>query len=271
MHQASEPAEPSVPAESSGRSEPPRRAPGGARAGGRPAGGLDLERTATADVPLGQLSLTSRLVIAGAVGTLGVYAVYHLLLVFLFVAPANTVSQEYGEGMREYIYPEFEQTWKLFAPNPLQRNVAIEVRAEVRDEDGGRTTTDWISLTAMDLEGIVHNPMPSHTAQNTLRRAWDFYSGSHSTETGEPIGLRGELAEVYLRRIALLRLEHETPMDMDRVDRIQMRSATSLLPAPEWSSEEINTTTGYYELDWWVVTTEDLPSGELASGTSEGE
>ncbi len=238
---------------------------------GRPAGGLDLERTATADVPLGQLSLRSRLVIALAVGALGVYAVYHLLLVFLFVAPPNTVSQEYDAGMREYIYPEFEQTWKLFAPNPLQRNVAIEVRAEVRDEDGGLTTTDWISLTAMDLEGIVHNPMPSHTAQNELRRAWDFYTGSHSTETGEPIGLRGEVSEAYLRRIALLRLESNAGMDLDEVERIQMRSGTTLLPAPEWSAEEIDTTTSYYELDWWVVITEDLPRGELASDTNEGE
>ncbi|MGP3969629.1 DUF5819 family protein [Streptomyces sp. 6N223] len=222
----------------------------------------DLERTETADVQLGTLPLRSRLIIALALGVLSVYALWHMALVFLFVAPANTLSEEYGEGMREYIYPEFEQTWKLFAPNPLQRNIAIEVRAEA----GGKTT-DWISLTAMDIEHIEHNLFPSHTAQNELRRAWDFYTGSHAEDSGEPIGLRGEVSEIYVHRIALLRLDQagDSGIDLDEVERIQLRSATTLLPAPEWSGEEIDTTTAYYELDWWVVTTEDLPSGVLAS------
>jgi hypothetical protein len=228
----------------------------------------DLERTETADVRLGALSLRSRLIIALTLGVLSVYALWHMALVFLFVSPPNTLSEEYGEGVREYIYPEFEQTWKLFAPNPLQRNIGVEVRAEV-----GGETTDWISLTAMDIEDIEHNLFPSHTAQNELRRAWDFYTGAHTSETGEPIGLRGELSEIYVHRIALLRLDQaeDIDIDIDEVERIQLRSSTALLPAPEWSGEEVDTTTAYYELDWWVVTTQDLPSGVLASDEDEDE
>jgi hypothetical protein len=221
----------------------------------------ELERTATEDVRLGALSLRSRLIIALAVGTLAVYAIYHLTLVFFFVSPTNTLSEEYDEGMREYIYPEFEQSWQLFAPNPLQRNVAVEVRAEMR-EDGGQRITDWISLSDMDIEDIEHHPMPSHTAQNELRRAWDFFTGAH-TEEGEPVGLRGEVSESYVARIALLRLDDL--LDLDEVERIQLRSATTLVPAPEWSPEDLDTSTSYYELDWRQVTSEDLPSGALAS------
>jgi uncharacterized protein DUF5819 len=227
----------------------------------------ELERTATEDVRLGALPLRSRLIIALAVGALAVYALYHLALVFLFVSPTNTVSEEYDEGMREYIYPEFEQSWQLFAPNPLQRDVAVEVRAEIRENgadggDGGQRITDWISLTEMDLDGIEHHPMPSHTAQNELRRAWDFFTGAHTSE-GEPVGLRGEVSESYVHRIALLRLDGL--LDLDEVERIQLRSATTLVPTPEWSPEDLDTSTSYYELDWRQVTSEDLPGGALAS------
>ncbi|MGP4109614.1 DUF5819 family protein [Streptomyces sp. 4N509B] len=226
--------------------------------------GSDLDRTATADVRLGALSLPARIIVALTVGALTIYAAAHMVMVFLFVAPENHVTQEYGDGMREYIYPEFEQSWKLFAPNPLQRNVAVEVRAETRDGEGGRDTTDWISLTAMDVENIEHNPWPSHTAQNELRRAWDFYTGSHTETGGEAVGLRGELSEIYVHRIALLRLDQSGLVDVDDIVRIQLRSATTLVPAPEWRAEDLDTSTAYYELDWWVVTSRDLPSGVLA-------
>lgn len=229
----------------------------------------DLERTATADVRLAALSLPARLVISLVVGVVAVYTAFHMATVFLFVAPSNHVREEYGDRIDGYIYPEFEQTWKLFAPNPLQRNVAIEARAEVREPDGGRHVTDWISITAMDVGHVRHNPMPSHTAQNEMRRAWDFYTGSHDETTGEPVGLRGELSEIYVHRIALLRLDQSGKVDAEDVERLQLRSATTLVPPPEWAQEDVDTSTSYHQLDWWVVTTQDVPSGVLASNDGD--
>lgn len=221
----------------------------------------DAAAVPTESVRLSALSLPARLVIAGAIGLIGVYAAYHLAMVFLFVAPQNTLSTKYAEALAEYIYPEFEQSWQLFAPNPLQRNVAVEVRAQVREEGSSRvTTTRWISLTALDIERIEHNLFPSHTAQNELRRAWDFFVDSHD-EQGQPEGTRGELSEEYLTRIALRHLDEqsEVKLDVADIDRIQIRSATTLVAAPAWSDEETDTSTSYYQLGWWVVTSEDMP------------
>ncbi|MDT0342222.1 DUF5819 family protein [Streptomyces litchfieldiae] len=223
--------------------------------------------TPTESVRLGALSLPARLVIALAVGGLASFAVWHLAMVFLFVSPSNTMREDHYETMRGYMYPEFEQNWKLFAPNPLQRDEAVHVRAEVRDPDGSSRVTEWIDLTAMDIEGIRHRLLPSHTAQNSLRRAWDFYTNSHD-EDGDPVGLRGELSEEYVRRIAMLRLSDT--LDVDTVQRIQLRAATTRVPAPDWRAEDFDTSTVYDELDWWVVTTDDLPGGALASG-QEGD
>jgi hypothetical protein len=230
------------------------------------------ERSGFADVPtesvrLGALSLPARVAVALVVGAVAVYGVWHLLIVYLFVAPSNTVSEEHRETIRSYMYPEFEQNWKLFAPNPLQRNVAVHVRAEVREADGGQRVTDWVDLTAIDIANVRHNPLPSHRDQNILRRAWDFYSGAHD-EDGEPVGERGELSEQYLRRIALLRLS-QIGWDVDSVVRIQLREAVERVPAPDWRPEDIDTSPVYDEQDWWPVTSRDLPQGALAAEGSD--
>lgn len=230
-----------------------------------PAAGSGVD---TESIRLSRLSLPARLVIAVFLGGIAVFTAWHLTAVFLFVAPSNTITNEHNETIRGYVFPEFEQNWKLFAPNPLQRDVAVHARAEVRQEDGSRETGEWIDLTAQDIDHIRHNPLPSHAAQNQLRRAWDFLMDSRDDED-RPVGMRGEVSESYVHRIALARLADR--YDLQEVTRIQLRSATTRVPAPPWSGEEIDTSPDYHALDWWVVTSEDLPGGALAGdATTEG-
>ncbi|KAB8163718.1 hypothetical protein FH609_018790 [Streptomyces sp. 3MP-14] len=218
-----------------------------------PAGEESLE-----SVRLGSLSLPARSVVAVAVGGLAVYLCWHLAMVFLFVAPSNTVREEHWETVRGYMYPEFEQNWKLFAPNPLQRNTAVHVRAEIREGEGqSPVTTEWIDLTAWEVEHIRHHPLPSHSNQNMLRRAWDFYDKSHNDE-GEPVGMRGEVSASYLHRIALERLSER--LDVTTVERVQLRVSNTRVPAPSWRREDFDTDPSYQELGWWTVTSEDLPA-----------
>ena len=196
------------------------------------------------------LSTPYRVVAALALGAVAVAACGHLALVFLHVAPSNTVSKRHAQTIDQWIYPEFEQNWKLFAPNPLQQNIAVQVRAQVRTAAGELTTTNWRDLSAEDGAAIRHSLLPSHTEQNELRRAWDFFTGSHD-EDDNPTGERGELSEEYLRRIALDRLR---PDHRDgHILRIQLRSATTAVAAPKWSDETTDTRTSYRELPWWSV------------------
>ncbi|WP_317852545.1 DUF5819 family protein [Streptomyces venezuelae] len=191
-----------------------------------------------------------RVVAALALGAVAVAGSLHLALVFLHVAPANTVGKRHAQTVDEWIYPEFEQNWKLFAPNPLQQNIAVEARAQVRTAEGERITTGWRDLSAEDGAAIRGNPFPSHVQQNELRRAWDFFTGSHDEEN-RPTGERGELSEAYLQRIVLGRLRPEFPGG--RVLKVQLRSATTAVPAPKWSSENTDTQTYFRELPWWTV------------------
>ncbi|RST08340.1 hypothetical protein EF910_03370 [Streptomyces sp. WAC07149] len=222
-----EPAEGALPSAAPGRPAPPR-APG-----------------------IAGLSAPSRVLAALALGAVGVGACLHLGLVFLHVAPANTVGKQNARLVDGWIYPEFEQNWKLFAPNPLQQNIAVEARAQVRTAGGELVTRDWRDLSAEDGAAIRHGLLPSHTQQNELRRAWDFFTGSHD-EDNKPDGERGELAEQYLKRIAADRLASRKDAG-DRIVRIQLRSATRSVAAPSWSGEKTDTQTYYRELPWWNV------------------
>ncbi|MFF3288667.1 DUF5819 family protein [Streptomyces sp. NPDC003023] len=212
------------------------------------------------------LSLPYQVAAAVALALTAAVACVHLAMVFLHVAPSNTVTKQHGEVVDGWVYPEFEQNWKLFAPNPLQQNIAVEVRAEYTTTGGGRTTSDWIDLSAEDGAKIRGNLLPSHRDHNQLRRAWDFYVGSHDTGSRSG-GLRGRLSESYIRRIAMSRLDHH---DLGGpVERIQLRATTTSIEAPPWSDEKIGTRPVHRELPWWTVTAADLPGGvdNAATGT----
>ncbi len=219
------------------------------------------------------LSLPYQVVLAVALAVAGVFACVHLAMVFLHVAPSNTLTKRHGQAVDDWVYPEFEQNWKLFAPNPLQQNISVEVRAELAAPDGALRTTGWIDLTAQDTEAIRHNPMPSHAQQNELRRAVDFYLHSHSDDE-RPEGLRGHLSEEYMRRIAMHRLDALPVLRgpdgralAGDVRRVQLRAVTRPVAAPRWSSEETDTAPSYRDLPWWRVTEADRPAGAHRSGT----
>ena len=203
--------------------------------------------------------------VALALAVVAIGVCVHIGMTFLHVAPANTVTRAHGKAVDDWIYPEFEQNWKLFAPNPLQQNISIQVRAGVRGPDGMTLTTGWYDLSAEDGRAIDGNLLPSHTQQNELRRAWDFFVATHDSEN-RPVGLRGSLSESYLRRIMVLRLGRDDAVraatgSSGVIERVQVRSRTSNVPPPEWSREKVSMTPSYRELPWWRVPQDEARGG----------
>ncbi|MEE1739950.1 DUF5819 family protein [Streptomyces sp. BE147] len=261
----------------------PPQAPPSPRADGLPAapagGSAGIPAPASADVPadpgpgsagggIAALSFRYQAVAALALSLIGLLACAQVAMVFLHVAPSNTLTKQHGETVDEWVYPEFEQNWKLFAPNPLQQNIAVHVRAEVAGADGRRTTTPWMSLSGEDGKAIRGSFFPSHVNQNELRRGWDFFVNSHDS-ANRPNGLRGDLSERYIRRIVMLRLSERDYGGT--VERIQVRSETRSVGPPSWSEEKISTRPNYRVLPWWTVTPDDLPENAGAPQASRGE
>ena len=211
----------------------------------------------------GVAALSSRYRVAAvlALAVVAVTVCVHLGMVFLHVAPRNTVTTQHSTAIDAWIYPEFEQNWKLFAPNPLQQNIAVQVHAEARTPDGGTRTTGWYDLSDQDGRAIDHSLLPSHTQQNELRRAWDLFVATHDGDN-RPTGLGGYLSEQYLRRIVVLRLDRaEAAGSHGVVERVQIRSRTVNVPPPKWSEEKVPDTPAYRLLPWWTV-----PGSEAGGG-----
>ncbi|MER6467245.1 DUF5819 family protein [Streptomyces collinus] len=219
--------------------------------------------TAAAAPRTGVAALSPRYQVGAAVAlaVVAVTACVHLAMVFLSVAPANTVTKQHGKAIEEWVFPEFEQNWKLFAPNPLQQNIAVQVRAELRTKEGGLFTTGWYDLSARDGADIDGNLVPSHTQQNELRRGWDFLVATHGADN-RPVGMRGSLSEQYVRRIVVMRLNREDTIHREGVvRRVQVRSSTTNVQPPAWSQEKISDKPVYRVLPWWTVSADEAAGG----------
>ncbi|MGW8761429.1 DUF5819 family protein [Streptomyces sp. NPDC055815] len=195
---------------------------------------------------VGALTATG-VVLAGALVT-------HLAMIFLTLAPSNAVRVAHSGTIDSYVRPEFAQDWRLFAPNPKQRNDAIGVRVRTTGADGTTHVSDWINLTAQDVAEIQHNPAPSHVHQNMLRIAWDN-SEAWLDSGNRPRGPRGEVAVNYLKRIALQRVGRDR--QGERITGMQLAGRYTMVQPPSWSTEDAPDTTTYRMLPWWPVTDQD--------------
>lgn len=245
----------------SGRETVAVQAPGALLLGGPgTAGGVLPE--AQGDGPLEGPDKLSRLPLAlrsatrvGAV-LLVCVSLLHMFFLFLSVAPPNPISQRYARQIQGWVYPFFEQNWRLFAPEPESTVPQISARTARTAADGSRQISDWFDLTAVDNAGVRHNPFPSHTTQNMLRRAWTGYLETHGN-SDVSYSDRAEMWQEYLRNIAVDRLSAARP---GAVTGIQLRVRTRPVagfdaaghthPVPPSAVDTRN-------LPWWKVTAHD--------------
>jgi hypothetical protein len=169
-------------------------------------------------------------------------------------APPNALSQRYQTQLDGLVYPEFEQNWRLFAPDPLQYNISVRARARSAAGDGG-----WVDLTAQDIAAIRGNPFPSHAEQNQLRRAWDFYDTTHDAQNQPTAGVRSSMAVEYLKRIALQRLGRTS--GGAPITAVELRADSVAVEPPAWATDKPAAALPVRDLDWWPVS--DLDYAEL--------
>ncbi|MFF5701834.1 DUF5819 family protein [Streptomyces sp. NPDC012794] len=173
-----------------------------------------------------------------------------MLVVFLHVAPANVVSQLYSGPVNAWVYPLFEQNWRLFAPDPESVNRQISARTRHTAPDGSVRTSGWFDLSAVDKSAVEHNAFPSHTAQNMLRRSWSSYLEAFGGDD-EPHSERAVMMRTYLRNIAAARVAAHR---RGPFDSIQLRVITLPVAAPTASGAARPAApidTRY--LPWWKV------------------
>ncbi|MCC0100422.1 DUF5819 family protein [Streptomyces flavotricini] len=188
-----------------------------------------------------------------AVAVCLVTTLVHVVLVFLHVAPANPVSKRYSSQVNGWVYPLFEQNWRLFAPDPDSFNRTILARTAHSDSKGSVQVTPWFDLAAVDHSAVDHNVFPSHTSQNLLRRAWTSYvethGGSDTARSERAVMLQTYLRNVAADRVAALNGGGGT------FEFIQLRVITLPVAAPGAASRNRPPAPSEDRLlPWWKVT-----------------
>ncbi|WP_394940618.1 DUF5819 family protein [Psychromicrobium sp. YIM B11713] len=85
--------------------------------------------------------------------------------------------------------PFFGQSWSVFAPEPINGNFTLKVRAQTR-QDGKDQTTDWVDATAVEVSLIKHNLFPPRAGIQAMELAsefksnWDALSADHKVVVG---------------------------------------------------------------------------------------
>lgn len=206
--------------------------------------------------PESRLSRTAGALVAVGAAVCVTAAVVHMCMVFLYAAPSNAVSQRYQQRVNAWIYPYFEQNWQLFAPDPESSGQHVWARAATTARGGTPRAGAWLDLTAEDIAAVRHDPFPSHTAQNMLRRAWALYSAVEGAGD-QPDSERAAMLQRYLADIAARRLAAHGSRGFDAV---QLRVVTTPIAPPgartaRGASPHMPSDTRY--LPWWQVTPHD--------------
>lgn len=224
-----------------GPARPETAVPAPGPAGGDPGG---------ASGPPAVLRLATRAGVALCVSV----SLVHVLFLFLHVAPPNAISQRYARQIQGWVYPLFEQNWRLFAPDPESAIPQISVRTATAG--ASPQVSGWFDLTALDNAAVRHNVFPSHTAQNMLRRAWSGYLESHGTSDLSATE-SAVMWQEYLRNIAVDRVTAHRPGAVTEIQlRVRTRPVMGYDAAGHPRTAPPSTVETRY-LPWWKATTHD--------------
>ena len=79
----------------------------------------------------------------------------HMLAVTLAAIPTNPVSDAF-DAQLDYLRPFFGQSWRLFAPNPVDEDKTLLVQGAYVDDDGTLHATPWVNWTSVEQDVIEH-------------------------------------------------------------------------------------------------------------------
>lgn len=109
-----------------------------------------------------ELGAVKRVVMLVAV----LFTAFHVFATFLWIAPSSALRDVIpGNILQSYMIPMFGQSWSVFAPEPINGDYRLQVRAVVTT-DGEATETEWVDATAAELTMHMHNLFPPRAAMS---------------------------------------------------------------------------------------------------------
>ncbi|MBO3664844.1 DUF5819 family protein [Microbacterium stercoris] len=115
------------------------------------------------------------LVLRASVAVSLLAATWHIFASFLWISPPTPLRELVpGDVLQSYMLPWYGQSWSVFAPEPINGDYALNVRALVPDENGEMVETEWVNATAVEQSWATHNLFPPRAAGLSVRQASSF-------------------------------------------------------------------------------------------------
>ncbi|WP_449062647.1 DUF5819 family protein [Planomonospora algeriensis] len=106
-----------------------------------------------------------RTIVALAVTIAGTLFTAHAAMTFLFVSPDNYLGIAGRSLVESYMRPVFGQNWQLFSPDPVESDMGMLVRANLAGPSGKKSQTQFLDVTSLNLDKVLHSPVPDRTAR----------------------------------------------------------------------------------------------------------
>ena len=164
----------------------------------------------------------------------------HMLAVTLAAVPTNSVSQAF-EPQLGYLSPFFGQSWRLFAPNPIDEDRSLLVQGAYVGKDGQIRATPWVDWTSVELDVIEHRLVGGRAGYITIKLFGALSQQFRELEAGQQsLAVRSSALAPPSWTTLRLSLARVGPDDDDlsdymRYDRAVTRLATEVLAA-RWPS-----------------------------------
>jgi hypothetical protein len=99
------------------------------------------------------------------------FTAWHVFASYLWIAPPTPLRELVpGTLLTQYMMPWYGQSWSVFAPEPINGDYRLKVRAVIEDGDTEHTTK-WVDATAVEQSMVTHNPFPPRAGGLALHQA----------------------------------------------------------------------------------------------------
>lgn len=89
---------------------------------------------------------------------------WHVFASFLWIGPYSGLRQVVpGDLLRQYMIPMFGQSWSVFAPDPINGDYRLQIRATVGEGDAAHDT-EFVDATAAEFSMLTNSLTPPRGA-----------------------------------------------------------------------------------------------------------
>jgi uncharacterized protein DUF5819 len=169
----------------------------------------------------------------------------HMLAVTLAAIPTNPVSDALDPQL-DYLTPFFGQSWRLFAPNPIDEDKSLLVQGAYVDSGGKLRVTPWVDWTTVEQDVIEHRLIGGRAGYITTKFYPALDEEFRELESPEQRSLSQRSSPLAPPPWSALKayLAQVGPDDDDladylRYDRAAARLATNVVDA-RWPKRDLN-------------------------------